>query len=116
MASPSPPGQAAFSRSQFDIRIGIQWKHALGRVSFTGNPDAPVSPNSNVSGGFAGILSTAAFNRVALTFLFDPTGISPTAVHTIRYAPIPEPSTFVSAFVVSALILWRLLSRRRVNS
>src|SRR5436305_11483951 len=50
----------------------------LGSVSFTGNPDTG-DPLSNVSGGFAGILSTTAFNRVALTFLFEPTAISPPA-------------------------------------
>lgn len=85
----------------------------LGRVSFTGTPDAPGSPNSDISGGFAGVLSPIAFDRVALSFLVDPTGISPPAVDNFRYAPIPEPSTLVVVFGVGGLILRRSQSKLR---
>lgn len=68
----------------------------LGSVSFSGSP-AP-----DFAGGFAGILSTTPFNRVALTF--NSTAASAFAVDNLRFASVPEPSTFLLIFGICAVM------------
>jgi PEP-CTERM motif len=58
----------------------------LGSLSYTGVPD-PL-----FTGGFAGLESTTAFNRVTLTF--NSAAAPAFAVDNIGIANVPEPSTF----------------------
>lgn len=67
----------------------------LGSLSYNGVPD-PV-----FAGGFAGLASTSAFNRVALTF--NSAAASAFAVDNIGIANVPEPSTF--ALLALALLV-----------
>jgi len=69
----------------------------LGSVSFAGRPDP------NFTGGFAGILSTTPFNRVALTF--NSSSAPAFAVDNVQFATVPEPSTLLSSVGACALLL-----------
>ncbi|MFL6451928.1 MAG: PEP-CTERM sorting domain-containing protein [Bryobacteraceae bacterium] len=76
----------------------------LGSVSFTGRPDP------GFTGGFAGISSTTAFNRVALTF--NSAAAPAFAVDNVRFASIPEPSTLALVLGVGVLFLAGALRSR----
>jgi len=81
----------------------------LGSVSFSGSRDP------NFTGGFAGISSTTPFDIVALTFN-QMAGPRPSSfsVDNLRFAAVPEPSTFLLVLGVAAVICcWR--SRLRVR-
>jgi hypothetical protein len=58
----------------------------LGSLSYTGAPDP------TFTGGFAGLESTTAFDRVALTF--NSAAAPAFAVDNIGIASVPEPATF----------------------
>lgn len=76
----------------------------LGSVSFPGSPDP------GFVGGFAGILSTTPFDRVTLTF--NSTAAVAFAVDNIRFAAVPEPSTYGLLLGAGAILyLMRLRSR-----
>jgi hypothetical protein len=72
---------------------------AVGSLSYTGTPDP------SFTGGFAGIQSTLAFNRVALTF--NSTAAPAFAVDNLEFAAspsgVPEPST--ALLLLNAVLL-----------
>jgi hypothetical protein len=74
----------------------------LGSLSYNGVPDP------TFSGGFAGIQSTSAFDRVTVTFNF--VAAPAFALDNVRIANIPEPSTMVLVLVSG---VWGLLWYRR---
>jgi hypothetical protein len=78
---------------------------SLGSLSYNGVPDP------FFTGGFAGIQSTVAFDRVAVTFN---AAVAPAfALDNIRIANIPEPSTML--LVLSSVIGGALSYRRRTS-
>jgi hypothetical protein len=79
---------------------------AVGSLSFDGTPDP------TFTGGFAGLLSTAPFDRVELTF--DTSAVPAFAIDDIRTATVPEPALLVLFGVgLSAVALHRRRARRR---
>lgn len=77
----------------------------LGSLSYTGVPDP------SFTGGFAGIASTDAFDRVSLTF--NATASSAFAIDNIRIAAVPEPSTTVLIVIGGLTFVARRRVRRR---
>ena len=78
----------------------------LGSLSYNGVPDP------TFTGGFAGIQSTSAFDRVAVTF--NSVAAPAFALDNIRIANIPEPSTML--LVLSGVIGGFLWYRRGTRS
>ena len=73
----------------------------LGALSYNGVPDP------SFTGGFAGILSTLAFDRVVLTF--NAAAAPAFALDNIRVAAaatVPEPATMVLLLVGLVAVLW----------
>ena len=70
------------------------------------------APDPSFSGGFAGIESTSAFDRVELTF--NPAAIA-WAVDNIRVTPVPEPSA-LALFALGALVIALRRGRGLVTS
>ncbi len=81
---------------------------ALGSLSFDGVPDP------TFTGGFAGIQSTLAFDRVELTFSSDaPAFAIDNLMLADPTAAAPEPSTLLIAVLGFGTIATRRLRRRR---
>lgn len=77
----------------------------VGSLSFNGVPDP------SFTGGFAGLQSTVAFNRVDITF--NSTAAPAFALDNIRVASaIPEPSTMLLVLSGAAGLLWGTRRRR----
>lgn len=79
----------------------------LGSLSYTGVPDP------NFTGGFAGLLSTSPFDRVAVTF--NSVAAPAFALDNIQITPVPEPSTTTVLLLSAAFVgLYQWNKRVRV--
>jgi hypothetical protein len=77
----------------------------VGSLSYAGVPDP------TFTGGFAGIQSTLPFDRVQLTF--NSTVAPAFAVDNVRFAAIPEPSTY---WLMLGALVFGVRRRTRVTS
>lgn len=86
----------------------------VGSLSFAGAPD-PI-----FTGGFAGLASTLAFDRVVVTF--NSIAASAFAMDNILVAsavvppPVPEPPTILLIFAGLLVVLWARTPRTRARS